>query len=121
MKAILCLFLLSAAAVYGAEEKKNEKRGLLGLGYGAPLLGHGLDLYGGHGLSLYGGHGLGLYGGHGLSIASAPIVSHSVALPAPIISHSIATPIIDHGLIGGHLGGHGLIGGPLLGLGHGWR
>ncbi|CAG9582934.1 unnamed protein product [Danaus chrysippus] len=102
-KSQLCLFLLSAAVVYGAEEKKNEKRGLLGLGYGAPLLGHGLGLYG--------GHGLGLYGGHGISIASAPIISHSVALPAPII---------DHGLIGG-LGGHGLIGGPLLGLGHGWR
>lgn len=115
---------MAAAAVYGAEEKKNEKRGLLGLGYG---LGHGGlygghgSLYGGHGLGLYSGHGLGLYGGHGLSLASAPIVSHSVAIPAPVISHSIAAPILDHGLINGHgLYGHGL-GAPLLGLGHGWH
>ncbi|XP_023952214.2 neuropeptide-like protein 29 [Bicyclus anynana] len=123
MKATLCVLLLVAAAVCGAEQKKNEKRGLLGLGYGGLGYGglgyggwsggHGLGLYGGHGLGLYGGHGLGLYGGH----VSAPIVSHSVAIPAPVISHSVAAPILDHG----YIGGHGLVGAPLLGLGHGWH
>ncbi|XP_072949653.1 uncharacterized protein [Epargyreus clarus] len=122
MKAILCVLLLAAVAVYGAEEKKNEKRGLLGLGYG---LGHG-GYYGGHGLGLYGGHGyysghgLDLYGGHGFygghgvglyghSIAAAPVVSHTIAAPAPILSHGL-------------YGSHGVaIGAPLVGLGHGWH
>ncbi|KAJ0176337.1 hypothetical protein K1T71_008511, partial [Dendrolimus kikuchii] len=46
MKATLYVILL-VAAVYGAEEKKNEKRGLLGLGYGlsSSYYGHGLGLY----------------------------------------------------------------------------
>lgn len=120
--------ILLVAAVYGAEEKKNEKRGLLGLGYGLS--------------SGYYGHGLGLYN-HGIA---APLVSHSVAAPivshsvAPVISHSvaaplyshgyyghgIATPVIGHGLSYGYsgYGGYGSYGGyhaPLLGLGHGWH
>lgn len=64
--------MLVVAAASGADEKKNEKRALLGLGSGfgasAPLLGHG---YYGHGLGLYnhglgyGGLGYGGYGGYG--------------------------------------------------------
>ncbi|XP_063538340.1 lamprin 1.8-10-like [Cydia strobilella] len=130
MKAILCVFLLAAAAVYGAEEKKNEKRGVLGLGYGGlgygglgysglgysglgyGGLGHGYygaglghGYYGGglgHGLGLYGGHGV--YGGHLAAPIAAPIAH------APLISHSVAAPI-----------GVGYHGAPLLGLGHGWH
>lgn len=118
------------AAVYGADEKKNEKRGVLGLGYGlgapAPLLGGGI--YGGHGLGLYGGHGIGglsgigglggLGWGHGLAaapvlghgIASAPLVGHGLyghGYSAPLLSHSVSygAPLVSHA--------------PLLGLGHG--
>ncbi|KAI8431875.1 hypothetical protein MSG28_004434 [Choristoneura fumiferana] len=113
----LCVFLLAAAAVYGAEEKKNEKRGVLGLGYGG--LGYGGLGYGGlgygglgygHGLGAgYYGHGLGLYNhglGHGL------YGGHAIA-HAPLVSHSIAAPIAPIGL-------HGYSA-PLLGLGHGWH
>ncbi|XP_028039628.1 glycine-rich protein-like [Bombyx mandarina] len=118
MKTVLCI-LLFAAAVFAVEEKKNEKRGLLGLGYGlgAAPISHG-----------YYGHGLGLYG-HG--IASAPIVSHGLAA-APIVSHGyygghglglydqydhgLAAPVISHGIsYGAPLGlGH-------YGIGHGWH
>ncbi|XP_063384980.1 glycine-rich protein-like [Cydia fagiglandana] len=116
MKAILCVLLLAAVAVYGAEEKKNEKRGVLGLGYGGlgyGGLGYGGLGYGGLAHGYYGGglgHGLGLYGGHGLYGAhlAAPIAAPIAH--APLISHSVAAPI-----------GLGYHGAPLLGLGHGWH
>nr|BAM19160.1 cuticular protein PpolCPH32 [Papilio polytes] len=133
MKAIVCLLVVAVAgAVYGAEEKKNEKRGLLGLGYGgygghglsyglaaAPVISHGVSLdYGiGHGIGYgLGGHGLGYgLGGHGLS--------YSVG------GHGLGYSLGGHGL-GYGLGGHGLVAAapvlshsvysaPLLGLGHG--
>ncbi|XP_053608866.1 glycine-rich protein-like [Plodia interpunctella] len=105
MKAALCVLLL-ATAVFGAEEKKTEKRGVLGLGYGlgaAPLVSHG---YYGHGLGLY-NHGLGLSGyglGHGLyggGLLGHGLV-HGAPLSAPLLSHSVYSS-------------------PLLGLGHGWH
>ncbi|CAG4933213.1 unnamed protein product [Parnassius apollo] len=115
MKAIVCLLLLVAASAYGAEEKKNEKRGLLGLGYGlssAPLISHG---YYGHGLGLYNhglDYGIGL-GGHDLGLG---LGGHQIIASAPVISHSVySAPILDHGLYGGKLS----YGAPLLGLGHG--
>ncbi|XP_031766555.1 larval cuticle protein F1-like [Galleria mellonella] len=116
MKAALCVVLLATAVVYGAEEKKNEKRGVLGLGYGlgaplsaplaaplaAPLVSGG---YYGHGLGLYNnglyGHGLlghGLYGG---GVYGGGLLGHGVPLAAPVVSHSAYSA-------------------PLLGLGHGY-
>ncbi|XP_013191483.1 larval cuticle protein F1-like [Amyelois transitella] len=115
MKAALCVLLL-ATAVFGAEEKKTEKRGVLGLGYGvgaAPLVshgyyGHGLGLYNhGVGLSGYGlGHGIyggGLYGGglYGHGLLGHGLVGHAAPISAPLLSHSYSSP--------------------LLGLGHGWH
>lgn len=110
--------------MFGAEEKKTEKRGVYGLGYGlgapAPLLGG--SIYGGHGLGLYGGHGIGGLGwGHGL--AAAPVYGHSIA-SAPLIGHGL----YGHGYSAPLLSGHSLSYGsaPLLshaplygGLGHG--
>ncbi|KAM3956388.1 uncharacterized protein ACR2FA_009643 [Aphomia sociella] len=122
MKAALCVLLLVSAVVYGAEEKKNEKRGVLGLGYGvgaplsaplsAPLVsssyyGHGLGLYNnglyGHGLLGHGLYGGGLYGGglYGHGLAGHGLVGHGVPLAAPLVSHSAYSS-------------------PLLGLGHGY-
>ncbi|XP_059061875.1 larval cuticle protein F1-like [Achroia grisella] len=110
MKAALCVLLLVSAVVYGAEEKKNEKRGVLGLGYGlgapisSPLVSSG---YYGHGLGLYNngiyGNGLlghGLYGGglYGAGLHGVPLAA---PLSAPLVSHS---PYAS----------------PLLGLGHGY-
>lgn len=118
-----CVMLL-VAAVLGAEEKKNEKRGVLGLGYGlgAPAAG----LYGGHGLGLY-SHGVGGLGwGHGL--AAAPVLGHGFA-SAPLLgpglygAHGYSAPLLGHpASYGAPLLSHA----PLLGLGHGigyggWR
>ncbi|XP_068631303.1 glycine-rich protein-like [Battus philenor] len=130
MKAIVCALLLLGVA-YGAEEKKNEKRGLLGLGYGlasAPIVSHGVGLdygigLGGHGLALS-GHDIGLgysslgYGGHGIGLSYGGLgYGHSVVAAAPVISHSVySAPVLDHGLYGGKLS----YGAPLLGLGHGY-
>ncbi|KPI91015.1 hypothetical protein RR46_14519 [Papilio xuthus] len=91
---------LLVAAVYGAEEeKKNEKRGLLGLGYGGHSIGYGgYNLgYGGHSLG-YGGQGLG-YGGYSGHVVSAPVVTRRV------VSYSLG-----HGYSGGH-GGYSGYGG----------
>ncbi|XP_046421138.1 cuticle protein 65-like [Neodiprion virginianus] len=118
-----------ASAVCGEDSKapkKQDKRGVLGLGYGG---------YGGHGL--HGGLALGGYGysglGHGYVAAPAYTVDHTIAAPVAVShgAHSISSgPILsapirvgyEHGLgySGHNLGysGHGL-GYSGFGLGHG--
>lgn len=112
------MFLALVGCAYADAEKKQEKRGALGLGYGlgAPLVGHGYGGYYGHGLGLYnhglyggGPYGHGLYGGglygHGLyggGLYGNGLYGHGLAAPAPLLGH----------------GGYG--GAPLLGLGHGY-
>jgi hypothetical protein len=69
----LCISALVLLAVVGAEdgkEKKQEKRGLLGLGYGT---------LGGYGV----GSGLTGYGGSGLAGLALPPAHAPVAVPAP--------------------------------------
>ncbi|KAL4703118.1 hypothetical protein ACJJTC_000177 [Scirpophaga incertulas] len=119
MKVALCVLLLATALV-SAEEKKNEKRGVLGLGYGhAPVLGgyygHGLGLYN-HGISsgIYGSGlvGSGLYG-HG--VVGSGLIGHGL-VGSGIYGHGIAAPVFGHGY-----GAPLPYSAPLLGLGHGWH
>ncbi|XP_033220080.1 cuticle protein 64-like [Belonocnema kinseyi] len=84
MQTILLLTILALAAspIYAEEEalteKKVEKRGVLGLGYGG---------YGGY----YGLNGYGAYGQHGyLNAPAYPVLGHGVA---PSYSHSYSAPI----------------------------
>ncbi|RVE43792.1 hypothetical protein evm_011563 [Chilo suppressalis] len=110
MKAALCVLLLAVALVAG-EEKKTEKRGVLGLGYG---LGHPAPVLGG-----YYGHGLGLYN-HG--IAAPSIYGHGL-VGHGLVSHSLSAPIVGHGVYSSPLAYSPPLAysQPLLGLGHGWH
>ncbi|XP_077279830.1 uncharacterized protein LOC143907153 isoform X1 [Temnothorax americanus] len=96
-------------------EKKQEKRGVLGLGYGGyGGLGNALiagPAYGGYGQSYLGGVAPAYSSGHGHGI-SAPAYGYSV----PVASHGYASaPLYRIGYSGGL--GHG--GASLGGLGHG--
>nr|CAD7456662.1 unnamed protein product [Timema tahoe] len=91
------------------EEKKTEKRGLLGLGYGAaPSIGYAAPAvgYASHGVGLtapavgYASHGIGLagpavsYASHGVGLAAPAVgyASHGIGYAAPAVgyaSHSI--------------------------------
>jgi hypothetical protein len=70
------VLLLATAGAEDGKEKKQEKRGLLGLGYGA-LGGYGT--LGGYGV----GSGLTGYSGSGLAGLALPPVPAPLALPAP--------------------------------------
>lgn len=108
---VLTLVALASCA-FADTEKKQEKRGAIGLGYGlgAPLAGHGYGGYYGHGLGLF-NHGLyssGLYGGglYGGGLYGGGLYGHG------LYGHGYAAPpLLGHGLYGGA---------PLLGLGHGY-
>ncbi|XP_033220161.1 cuticle protein 65-like [Belonocnema kinseyi] len=78
---LLTILALAASPIYAEEalaEKKVEKRGVFGLGYG------GYDGY-------YGLNGYGAYGQHGyLNAPAYPALDHGVA---PSYSHSYSAPI----------------------------
>lgn len=99
------VFIFLAASAFAADEpKKNEKRGLLGLGYGgyeyAEPISYGYSGLGlGYGKLGYEGIGLG-YGGYAAApiyktVAAAPIIKTvAAAAPAPIIAKTYSAPII---------------------------
>ncbi|XP_012524758.1 glycine-rich protein isoform X2 [Monomorium pharaonis] len=117
MNAIVLLAILSLAMpIYGEEtqvEKKQDKRGVLGLGYGYG--GNTLiagSAYGGYGQSYIGGVAPAYYSGHGIPVA--PAYGYSV----PIASHGYNAPLYAPYRVGypGDLGyGRSNLGG----LGHG--
>ncbi|KAJ9600578.1 hypothetical protein L9F63_026284, partial [Diploptera punctata] len=109
MKVLACIVLALAACAFAEEaEKKTEKRGVVGLGYGG--YGHGLG-YGGY------GHGLGYGGyGHGLGYAAAPAVA---AAPVSHVSQvGYAAPAIGYGHGLGYAG-HAIAKVGYAGLGYG--
>ncbi|KAK0093540.1 hypothetical protein PV326_013312 [Microctonus aethiopoides] len=104
----ICMIFALASAIFAeeiSEVKKQEKRGVVGLGYGnAHGLGYGGNYLGGHGYG-YGyngvGHGLGLGHGIGHGYLSAPSYgSLNHAVVAPAISHSSYPAALSHGYSG---------------------
>ncbi|XP_014206794.1 glycine-rich protein-like [Copidosoma floridanum] len=111
---VLVAIIAAVASPIFAEEaleaKKQDKRGVLGLGYGGYYNGLG---YSGHG---YSGLGYGGYGGYGYLGAPLYNSAHGSVLPAGAYAHG---PVVGNGYHGSIYNSPYRVGYNGLGLGHG--
>ncbi|XP_043480625.1 prisilkin-39-like [Leptopilina heterotoma] len=102
--AILALVASPIFAEEVAADKKVDKRGILGLGYGGYNGYYGLNGYGGYGHNGYLGSPSVYSVGHGI----APAYSHAYTAPHAAINHGYTAPIYTVPRLGYHSIGHGL-------------